>query len=440
MLSPSRDEDEEEEDDYDYEDEDEEEDEELLGERGEAFPPAPRYQREPEAQPGMPFALEPHERVLLSGGFGGKFPWSWTISLVFACLLLFPFVVAGAWSNFSKGRVHFGLALLAMMAVFVFAAVWPFLRSGRYWLTNLCLYWKPRLGPAVAVPLSAIDPKRIAARQKTSSLIVRGQQPVSLRYVSDLERLWGGVILLSQLDAFEPPETGERTEDVACWPAECVEGMSSQQGMAVLRPEYFAFLPSQEKVNVVAEITSKVLNIDPGESLEAKLPVDLLLEVLHEQNPLSFDEYVYQVVEQHEGLVWEPGEADVMKEAFPLQPRRHVLIFAKKRCVVRGIPTREQGPFIDHVLRTWSEDRPIPVRQPIGRVVKVSLLFTVLAVLFAVGGHSLAANPQKKPWESWLAYGFAAVLGVLGLLCWVLTVVLMGRARRSPAGGKRTGN
>jgi hypothetical protein len=392
-----------------------------------------------EIPAGTPFVLEPHEQVLLRGGFGGNWAWGWTIGLGLGWVVLGALVVAGMLSNLGQGQVVLGLALLPVLPISLVVAAWPFLRSGRYWLTNLRLHWKPRLGTAVAVPLPAIDLERIKVKAKTSCLFIRGDQSVSMRYIGDLERLWGGIILFSQLEQFEPAEPGERTEEVACWPAYLVETLSSQQGMAVLRPDYFAFLPSQEKVNVVGqiagglarEVAGKALDLEFEEGVEAKLPIDLLLKLLYERNPESFDDHVSQVVEQQDGLLWKPGKVKVLREAFPLRPSRYVLIFQKKKSAVRGVPAREQLPFIDKVLRTWFADSPIPTRQPVWRMVKVSLIFTVPALLFAWGGYSMADNPERQAWESGLAYGFGGVLGGLGLLCWVLTTVVMGRAMRS---------
>src|SRR5262249_40793456 len=140
------------------------------------------------------------------------------------------------------------------------------------------------------------------------------------------------------------------------------------------------------------KLSEETLGVE-WESAEAKLPVDLLLQVLYDRDPLSFDAYVYQAVEQQEGLVWEPGEAEVIREAFPLQPSRHVLIFEEGKCAVRGVPARDQGPFVSRVLQAWSDGKPAPVRQPVRRVATVALIFTVPAALFAYGGYSMAKNP-----------------------------------------------
>ena len=81
-------------------------------------------------------------------------------------------------------------------------------------------------------------------------------------------------------------------EDVAYWEAYRVGGVSSQKGMAVLRPAYFAFLPSEAKVNQIGKLAGVVANEVAGQALgvtwvsaEAKMPVDLLLQVMVEATP-----------------------------------------------------------------------------------------------------------------------------------------------------------
>jgi hypothetical protein len=65
-------------------------------------------------------------------------------------------------------------------------------------------------------------------------------------------------------------------------------------------------------------------------------------------------------------------------------------------------------------------------------MVKLALMFTVPALLFAWGGAVMGADPKKEPWESWLAYGFAGALGLLALCSWVLTVTVTLRSLRRP--------
>jgi hypothetical protein len=421
--------------DDELEDDEDHEEDEWEPEHAAHAPPPPTTSL-PRAR--VPFVLDLHERVLVSGGFGGKLPWSWTISLGIGCVTLLPVIARDALVALSRGRLLPGLIFLGMGLVLLFLTALPFLCSGRYWLTNLRLCWKPRLRAMISVPLRAIDVERLSVWDATSSLRIRGEMPVSLHCVGNLDRLWGGLMLFAKLEEFEPAEMEGGTQAVAWWPAQCVDSLSKQQGIAVLRPEYFAFLPVGEKVNVVGkvagfavrELADKVLGIEPDERLEKKLPMDLLLEVLHERHPLELDACVHQAADQHDGIVWGPEDAEVLKEALPLQPSRCLLLFAKKRRVVRGLPSREQEPYVEYILQRWSEGGPIRIREPIGRLARLALMFTVPALLFAWGGAVMGADPKKEPWESWLAYSFAATLGLLGLFSWILTITATFRALR----------
>jgi hypothetical protein len=257
-----------------------------------------------------------------------------------------------------------------------------------------------------------------------------------------VDRLWGGLILFCQVGELPGPsgEGKEGTREVAAWPADRVEATSSQPGMAVLRPDYFAFLPSEEKSSVLGKMASdladEVLDRETAE-VNAKLPVDLLLELLYERDPRTFDRYVRRVAKRQGGFVWEPGDAEVSKEAFPLQPSRYVLIFAQSGRAVRGVPTRERETFVDEIVPAWADDGgPAPVRQPVRRLVKVSLILTVPAVLVAVAGLTRLNNPEAETAEFVMGFGCAGTLGLLGLLCWLLTAVVALRAlRRGAADG-----
>ncbi len=355
--------------------------------------PTPKRRRIPRP-PGTPFVLEPGERVLIRGGFGGQGGWSWLAGVGIGCLLFAPCVGLALFRGLADGNVPSALVGLVFLMLGLFVASLPYLLSGTYWLTNLRLHFKPRLGAAVAVPFADIDADRIRVGVLTSSLYVKGPRPVSLRYIRGLERLWGGLILFSQLGEVETTPAAERTEEVACWPAFSQGGLSSQRGMAVLRPGYFAFLPSEGKVNLLAQLGTGLGNQVAGQavgvqwvSARAKLPVDLLLQVLYERDAESFDRYVFQAVQQLDGLLWEPGEAKLVKEAFPLQPNRHVLLFKQKGQTVRGVPTPEQQPFVESVLPRWSRGKPVPVRQPVAGMVLVAVMLTVPALLLIWGGY-----------------------------------------------------
>ncbi len=424
-----------------------EEPQELLaaGEAADGEPPTLESadesppQREPRADWTPPFVLAPGERVLLRGGFGGA-GWGWMIGIGIFWLATAPCAAAALWVGLSRGQwllVPFGLAfLLVGLAV----AAWPILRSGSYWLTNLRVHWKPRLGGAAAVPLAEIDPERVRVGTLTSSLHIRGRSPLSLRYIGGLERLWGGLELFGRLDELTATAGAAKTEEVACWFAYRVKGASSQLGMAVLRPTYFAFLPMEGKVNLVAklaggfanELAGKVIGVKL-ESVEAKTPVDLMLQVLYDRDPQSFDRYVCQAVEQQDGILREPGELTVAKEAFPLQPNRYLLLFTEKAGTVRGAPAREQWPFIDRVLPKWTGGQPLTVRQPVRGMVLVTLLLAVATLICLWNGLTWVNDPTHQVLDAVFMFILAGLFGLPALICCGVMIWVIVRSLRRPA-------
>jgi hypothetical protein len=259
-----------------------------------------------------------------------------------------------------------------------------------------------------------------------------------MRYISGMERLWGGLLLFGEMGAFDCPAEGSTIEEVACWPAYRVEGLSSQKGMAILRPGYLAFLPSAGRENLVDKLAGGFANELSGQvlgvkwiSAQAKPPVDLLLQLLHGRDPGQFDAYVNKLVDRFGGQAWEPGEAEVVKEAFPLQPNRHVLLFKQGGVAVRGVPAGEQLSFVDGVLSQWAEGKPIRVVQPVWRLAAVSAVVTIPALLLAWGGYAMSGSkdPDSNPG---LAYGFAAAVGTVATLLWLVTLWVAVRASRGP--------
>src|SRR5206468_2514575 len=129
-------------------------------------------------------------------------------------LSLFKFGAPLVWQLVQGGPTSpLGLGIVAVLFLVTFvAALWPVLRSGTYWLTTHRLHWKPYLGKAVALWPEDLDRNQGRVYALTSSLWLGGPQPVSLRYIRGLERLWGGLLLLKELGAIDLAEDKGDTE------------------------------------------------------------------------------------------------------------------------------------------------------------------------------------------------------------------------------------
>src|SRR5262249_60461500 len=98
--------------------------------------------------------------------------------------------------------------------------------------------------------------------------------------------------------------------DVVWWPSIRTQGVSTQNGVAVFTPAYFAFLPSQARRNLVVSLVGGfVANVAVGAlggqliSIPQWISYDRRLRQLVD-NPEEFDAYVREAAEQEGGLIW----------------------------------------------------------------------------------------------------------------------------------------
>lgn len=336
----------------------------------------------PEVIRTAPFTLAPGEGVLLKGGFGGKWGWTWLgVLLAVSLLLLLPMALRGGRS----GPVV-GVVFLVTFA----AAFWPLLRSGTYWLTTHRLHWKPWLGQAVAVSVAGLDRQGGTIHPLTSSLSIGDS--LSLNYIRGVERLWGGLLLLNELGEIDLADDAGDLADVAWFPATATDGLlTSQKGVAVLRPGYVAFLPTHEPRHVIKamlgwlgkKVLSKVLGFDMPEA-NPQVPFDAFVPVLLRSRPDEFDDIIRETVERFASVLWEEGEADVTEEGLLLGDR-HTLVFRQGQTTVSGVPEPRHTAFVESRLSAWTDGLPVPRRQPVLRGLAWAVALTVPAVLFAYG-------------------------------------------------------
>ena len=358
--------------------------------------PRPAQPQPMPQPPGLPFKLQPDERILLRGGFGGTISWMWLFTFLPMCLFCFsPLVILQSVAAGLKHHYPFVVVWGLFLPPLLVAGFWPLLRSGRYWLTTERLIWKPRIGRLRELALADVRTDEIVAKKLWASLRVRGRrESLSLRYIGGLERLWGGILLLAEMDADGLPATGKGVADVAWWRAHRGKGLSGQPGLVVLRPGYVAFLPTGASKNLGREFFKESVGKAISDALgrkekfpaEAELPFDVLVGLMSERDPAEFDQFVWDAVEQHEGLVWEAHEADVFREAIPFVRRREMIGFRSAGVTLRGLPARDQVDTVARLLALWSGGARIPKRFPVLRTTLIGLFFAVAAGLLTYMG------------------------------------------------------
>ena len=302
---------------------------------------APDVEDDRPAASGLPrpFVLGPGERILLRGGFSSLVGWI-GISFVGIAVLMLLLI---AWDFITQSRADWTGPVCGILCFlsWVPPALWPFCRSGTYWLTNRRLHWKPHLGKPVAVPLDELQGSRIRVRAWTSTLHVRGKRRLSLRHIHGADRLWGALHFFAKVGPLAPEQGRDGTKipdvsrlplgdtlalqaqgtEAAWWTAVWRAGLSFQPGIAILRPHYLAFLPSQEWINVLGRVAEEAfwvflgaLGALPQITVEAKVPFDVVIPELLRHCPDQFDAYIHKAVKHWGGLLWQPGQATVRGE------------------------------------------------------------------------------------------------------------------------------
>ncbi|MBV9123575.1 MAG: hypothetical protein JO112_09475, partial [Planctomycetes bacterium] len=346
----------------------------------------------------LPFALQPGEKVLLRGGFGGMFGWVWTIPLVGLFLAgLIPLIVLGVVGKNAPVQAGGAVCGGVFLVILLITASWPYLLSGRYWLTNRRLFWKPRLRRVRSIPLAELRECNLRARPITSSLLIRGKRRLSLRFIGGMERLWGGLMLFRQLSPQDFRPQGMPTGDMAWWTAYRRQRVSLQKGLAILRPDYFAFLPSEAGVNLLGELAKGATGLVGVHwtRARAKMPLDLLVQELRGRDPDHFDRNIFETAQRFGGLIRRPGEVDLTREEVPLRPSREGLVFRIGSTIIRGVPSQEQRPVVDRMLMHWTRGRSIPKHWPFLKTVVLATLASIPALALAWAGIVVLKEPHQ---------------------------------------------
>ena len=198
-----------------------------------------------------PVALEPGETVLLSGGRN----WQ-------------------AWM--------FTFALMPMACVMMPAFLLPWVFSGRYWLTQRRLIFKSLLGSPQVMALSDLKGIEIVGRRSTLSLR-HSTGTITIRFAEDFARLWGAIILLSELPV--PESAGAPAVQFRASPVSLTFPGGSQAGYGVSFNRQVVFFPNDRPRNTIAEagkLAGQLALAFVGVGVaryQAKLPFDLWLSL-----------------------------------------------------------------------------------------------------------------------------------------------------------------
>jgi hypothetical protein len=163
----------------------------------------------------FPPQLIANEREILRGGFGGVLG------------LVYTFVIAVG---------------LAPTIILTPLALWFFLRSSRFVLTDRRLVVKPRFGKISEFTVEQLQGAKVTAGSATESVSLDGPVKVRLRYQRNFEQVWGALLVMCN---WRPPQAGP-LRGPGC--ELCAHTMResdqvSQPGISVLSGNQLAFIP-----------------------------------------------------------------------------------------------------------------------------------------------------------------------------------------------------
>ena len=162
----------------------------------------------------FPPSLNPDERQILRGGFGGV-AWIYT------------------------GVVAVGLAATIVLTPL---ALWFWLRSSRFVLTDRRLVVKPRIGKARELTMEQLQGAKVTIGTATGSIFIDGPAKVRLRYQRNPEHAWGALLLMCQWPMPQPgPLRGAQC--ALCVTTTRRGGQVQQAGAGAICGDQVAFLP-----------------------------------------------------------------------------------------------------------------------------------------------------------------------------------------------------
>lgn len=280
------------------------------------------------------------EPVLLEGTQGWRQVLSWPGSWVFAL-----FVITNRHGLERHGNPAPLLIVGGALALYFHLRC-----SGRFWLTSKRVMWQPRVGEPVQVSLESIAPGGIRALPAWGTVRVEGDRVLTVRHAGRAG------VLAALLDLHRrSPFLGEvdgtpRVREVSVLPAMSAPersrtGQRAEPGVAVLRPDYAAFLPAHRYAEVF-----RLLAGPDAPSPDADVTMELLVEQLRMLPEGEFDVRMRQVVAASGGELWfadevRPGTASGSGPVYRLAGRGV------------GMEVRSdsaQAEVTDRIVRRWA--------------------------------------------------------------------------------------
>lgn len=221
---------------------------------------------------------------------------------------------------------------------------------GRFWLTTKRLLWVPRFGEPVQVSLDSISRDGVSALPAWGEVRVEGERILTVRHVKQAGRL-SALLELHRRSPFLGVADGvQRVGDVAVLPAERehAEGTSrrhAEPGVAVLRPGYAAFLPSQRSTEIFRGLAGRTARASEGE-----LTVEMLVEQLRLLPETDFDARLREAVLASGGELW---TADELRSRAASESGK-VMRFGARGVGMQMRPDALQAEAADRIVRRWA--------------------------------------------------------------------------------------
>jgi hypothetical protein len=225
----------------------------------------------------FPPQLSSDEREILRGGFGGVAAWIYT------------FVVAVG---------------LAATVVLMPLALYFWLRSSRFVLTDRRLVVKPRIGKPREMAIEQLKGAKISIGTASNSVFVDGPVTLRIRYQREYEKLWGALLVMCNWPM--PPASPLR--GAGCELGTHTLRRSSQitqAGISVVSGGQLAFIPINSGLRAGGIGKTAVLAaIGMSETkVRAEFPVTALVEALVARGG-DFAGNVAALAQSLGGLVW----------------------------------------------------------------------------------------------------------------------------------------
>lgn len=378
------------------------------------------------------------EFVRLQGGYGGVFAWA---AMVASAALGLPSAALFALVLFSD-KPTAGLCCGGFSLLMTLIGLWPVLRSSSFILTNRRLLVAGRFGAKAAIPLESIERGTIEGDALTSSLHLRGSRRWSLRYIANYRELWQWLLLPNGDDdpldaeiveddspvAAATPEAAEVRDaaivaagpakrkplELLWWKGALMHGLSNRKGIAVLRPDYFAFLPSSPATNLAARTTGAAAGAFGLHAIhaESSTPFEMLLSELSRRDGTAFDAEIAKLVDEFDGFMWRPGEAIINrgKRRYPITHLRPISV-CNRQWLVAGSVTPQQEPFFEWLAKNWPDDPELHWRN-----VPFGIFSGILLCLLSAWSVFSIIKAREDP--NFLSVGASAFMTLFTLTGW----------------------